>query len=120
MSGELKIIDLSECDAMEYCRNEGWQLPEKYKSGVDLNAYWAFVGQKIIGIMYGREEKLRVLLLGFVSDLPKEIFYDIVRKKIYTWKQMGVIVESRIEGWSLGRNDMVLPCPLDRVLKSMR
>lgn len=119
MNGKLRIVELTERDAMEHCRSEGWLLPEPSKSGDDLNAYWAFVGQKILGIMYGRKEKFGILLLGLLSNLPKEVFFNIFKEEIYTWKQMGIVVESRIEGWALGRNDMMLPCPIGKVLRAI-
>ena len=46
MSGKLRIVELTEHDAMEYCRNEGWSLPESIQSSGDLNAYWALLGKR--------------------------------------------------------------------------
>ena len=120
MSGEPRIFELTEFAAKEYCKSEGLSLPKCFQTGGDLNAYWGFVaGEKVLGIMYGHKEELKILLLGFLSNNPKKTFSDIVTKKIYAWKQMGIVVESRIEEWALGRNDMLLPCSVDKILKAM-
>ena len=113
----MRIVELNRNQALEFCANQG--LRDSILDNANINSYLGILEQKIIGIIVGCKSNNGIVIFQIISNLPKESFADVIAKQIYTWKQCGIIVESRIEGFAFGQKDMLLPVSIDKVLKAI-